>query len=192
MRRSSSAARAGTFFWRRLDRPGHDGCRLLALANGWRLSGAAVFFEGKPCHFSYEVTTDAAWRSRGARVTGYLGTRAVDLRIRAAGSGRWEVDGVQKKAVAGCIDLDLSFTPATNLIVLRRLALEVGERAEAPAAYLEFPGLRLVRLPQSYARISRSEYAYEAPTIGYAATLRVQPSGAIAHYPGLFEQMTSG
>jgi hypothetical protein len=85
----------------------------------------------------------------------------------------------------------LGFTPATNLIALRRLSLKIGQRAEAPAAYLSFPKMRLVKLSQIYRRASRTEYEYEAPTVGYAGTLQVATSGAIVHYPGLFELLTS-
>lgn len=90
------------------------------------------------------------------------------------------------------MDIDLGFTPATNLIALRRLSLKVGQRAEAPAAYLRFPQMRLVMLPQTYLRVGRTEYEYHAPTVGYAGTLRVLPSGEITQYPGLFERVTSG
>jgi len=181
------------FFWKRLDHPGHDSCRLLKLPNGWRLSGAAVFWDNdQPCHFRYEVSMDPAWRTRSAKVSGYLGKKAVDLRIRSSGTGHWQVNGIHNKRVNGCVDIDLAFTPATNLIVLRRLALKVGQRAEAPAAYLQFPQMRLVRLPQSYHRIGRTKYRYESPSAGYAGTLQVLPSGAVIQYPGLFEQVTSG
>jgi len=181
------------FFWKKLDHPGHDSCRLLKLPNGWRLSGAAVFWDNdQPCHFHYEVSADPAWRTRNARISGYLGKKAIDLRIRSFGTGHWQVNGIHKKGVVGCVDIDLGFTPATNLIVLRRLSLKVGQRAEAPAAYLQFPEMRLVRLPQSYQRISRMEYKYEAPSVGYVGTLHVLPSGAVILYPGLFEQVTSG
>jgi hypothetical protein len=181
------------FFWRKVDHPGHDSCRLFRLPNGWSLSGAAVFWdEGRPCHFHYEVSVDPLWRTRGAKVSGYLGQKAIDLSIRSASAGRWQVNGIHKKGVTGCVDVDLGFTPATNLIALRRLSLRVGQHAEAPAAYLQFPEMRLVRLPQSYLRIGRTEYKYEAPTVGYAGTLHVLPSGAVTQYPGLFEQVTSG
>ncbi|HKA40773.1 MAG TPA: putative glycolipid-binding domain-containing protein [Burkholderiales bacterium] len=181
------------FFWRKLDHPGYDSCRLLRLPNGWRLSGAAVFWdEARPCHFQYEVSVDDAWRTRGAKVSGYLGQRAIDLSIRSASAGCWQVNGSHKKGVTGCVDVDLGFTPATNLIALRRLSLRIGEHAEAPAAYLQFPEMRLVRLPQRYLRIGRTEYKYEAPTVGYAGTLHVLRSGAVTHYPGLFERVTSG
>ncbi len=174
------------FFWRKVDHPGHDSCRLFELANGWFLSGAAVFWDKRrPCHFHYEVSADAAWRARSEKVSGFLGKKAVDLRIRSAGTGPWKVNGVSKVSVRNCVDIDLGFTPATNLIALRRLSLKVGQRAEAPAAYLQFPEMRLVVLPQTYLRIGRAEY--EAPTVGYSGTLRVLPSG-----PGLFERVASG
>jgi hypothetical protein len=136
--------------------------------------------------------TDATWKTRRANVEGFLGNKAIDLNIISAGSGHWRIDGKPQKNIAGCIDVDLGFTPATNLIILRRLALKVGQRAEAPAAYLEFPKMRFVRLPQTYLRIGRTEYEYKAPTVGYYGTLLVAPSGVVTRYPGLFELVTSG
>ena len=176
------------FFWRKIDHPGDDSCRLIKVSSGWRLSGAAVFFEApRACHFQYEVVADGAFRARSATVVGYLGNKAIDIRIRSAGTGRWRVNGVLNSKVTGCIDVDLGFTPATNLLALRRLALKVGQHAEAPAAYLEFPGLRFTRLAQRYERTGRTEYAYEAPTVGYSGTLQVSSLGAVVQYPGLFE-----
>lgn len=178
---------AASFFWQKLDQPGHDSCRLFKLANGWRLCGAAVFWDaGRPCHFDYEVAVDATWKTRNAHVSGYLGNKPIQLRISSARNGGWRVGTELRENIAGCIDVDLGFTPATNLIVLRRLSLKVGESAEAPAAYLELPRMRWVKLPQSYRRISRGAYEYESPTVGYAGTLEVSPVGAVTHYPGLF------
>ena len=120
---------------------------------------------------------------------GCIGRRAVALRIRATTGGRWKINGVDQPAIRGCIDLDLGFTPATNLLPLRRLALRTGQEAQAPAAYLPFPKTELVVLPQRYKRLSRTEYDYESPAFGYRATLRVTPQGAVANYPGLFEML---
>ena len=180
------------FFWRKLDHPGHDSCRLFKLSNGWRLLGAAVFFDGgRPCHFHYEVATDTTWRTRRARITGYLGHKALDLRMSASKNG-WSLNGKQIERVAGCIDVDLGFTPATNLIAIRRLSLKVGQSAETPAAYLQFPKMRMVKLPQTYHRVGRTEYKYAAPTVGYSGKLEISTAGAIIDYPGLFERVVSG
>jgi uncharacterized protein len=175
------------FFWRKVDQPGHDSCRLIKLSRGWRVSGAAVFWEApRACHFQYDVVVDLAFRAQTATVVGYLGKKAIDIRIQSTAAGGWRINGVLDPKVAGCIDVDLGFTPATNLCALRRLALKVGQHAEAPAAYLEFPSLRFTTLPQRYERTGRSEYAYDAPTVGYSGTLQVSSSGAVIDYPGLF------
>jgi uncharacterized protein len=184
---------SAVFLWRKVDHPGHDSCRLFKLANGWRLSGAAIFWDnGKPCHLLYAIWTDKAWRTKNTKVSGYIGKRTVDIRITSALSGGWRVNGVLSARVTGCLDVDLGFTPATNLTVLRRLALKIGQRADAPAAYLQFPELRLVKLPQSYQRIGRTEYEYDAPTVGYSGKLKVSSIGAVKQYPGLFELVMSG
>jgi uncharacterized protein len=181
-----------SYLWRRLDQPGLDACCLFRLANGWRLSGSSVFREQrKNCRFSHEVTTDREWKIREARVSGCLGRRPIELRIRPGRSGQWRINDQVRKGMADCIDVDLGFTPATNQIALRRLALRIGERAEAPAAYVQFPRMNLVRLPQTYRRTGRTSYFYESPTASYSGTLQVLPSGAVRDYPDVFELLAA-
>ena len=177
-----------TILWRRIDLPGHDACILRKTENGWRLQGTALFvLDNKPCHLAYEVDCDDAWHARSSAVAGWIGRRAVGLAISARHEGRWDLDGVDQPAVAGCVDLDLNFTPATNLIAIRRLALEIGDAAEAPAAWLDFPETRLEKLAQRYERVSVDQYRYEAPSVHYAEILDVSEAGFITRYPGLWE-----
>ena len=180
------------FFWRKLDQPGHDSCRLFKMPTGWVLRGAAVFqASGRPCHLQYEIVSDTAWKTRRAKVSGFVGNRAVEVRIRSVAKRHWIANGDRQKGVEGCIDLDLGFTPATNLIAVRRLALEVGQKAEAPAAYLAFPKLRVEKLAQSYHRTGPTEFEYEAPSVGYKGKLVISKLGAVVRYPGLFEKVQS-
>jgi len=186
------SAPSAVFFWRKLNFLGHDACRLFELADGWRLSGAAVFMESKRvCQLEYDVVADGAFRTRSASVAGFVGRKAIDLRIRRGAHARWQVNGRSFPGITGCLDVDLGFTPATNLLALRRLALKVGQHAAAPAVYVAFPRMELTVLPQHYKRISRTEYWYEAPSVGYRGTLRVSPLGAVIMYPGLFELLPS-
>ena len=59
------------------------------------------------------------------------------------------LNGEVQQGVAGLVDVDLGFTPASNLLAIRRFDLGIGEATPAPAAYLTFPELRLVRLDQT-------------------------------------------
>lgn len=173
--------------WRRLDAPGHDACVISIGEEGVALRGCAVFREGRRvCRLEYEVLADPAFRTRRARVSGFAGAKPVALEVRVGRGRCWIANGVEQPQLAGCVDLDLAFTPATNLLPLRRLALRNGEEAQAPAAWLAFPAMKLKLLPQRYRRLSRDTYDYEAPTTGYRGTLRVSPAGIVQHYPELF------
>lgn len=115
------------------------------------------------------------------------GSLPINVEIRASAAGRWTLNGEEQSKVSGCLDVDLAFTPATNLLPLRRLMLKAGQEAEAPAAYLNLRQERLTVLQQTYLRLSRREYRYEAPQFDYSETLQMSDVGVVLHYPGLFE-----
>jgi hypothetical protein len=178
--------------WRRLDAPGSDACRLERSSAGWRLEGTAVFRrESDVAHLAYRVECRSDFLTQRGRVRGWIGAKPVEHVIVRTPSGVWTVNGDTVPGVEGCIDLDLGFTPATNLIPLRRLALDPGRAAEAPAAWLEASAGRLELLPQRYKRRSEATYWYEAPSVDYAALLEVAPSGFVLRYPGLWEAEAS-
>lgn len=173
--------------WRRLDRPGRDACRLFRRADGWRLDGRARWRDGRTAfRLAYGVACDDAWITRRGRVRGFIADRAVDLRIARGDDGAWSIDGTPASGLERCLDLDLGFTPATNLLPVRRCALAVGQAAEAPAAWLDVRAGTIARLPQRYERRSPRTYWYEAPTAGYTALLEVGPDGFVRQYPGLW------
>jgi len=176
------------YLWRRLDSPGHDACQFEKSETGYRLAGMAAFMEGgRVCQLKYEVLADQSFRTRSARVAGNVGSREVLLSIRSGRGGKWSVNGSEQPKLAGCIDLDLGFTPATNLLPIRRLALRIGQETKAATVYLDIPSIKLRVIPQHYKRISRDAYAYESPVHGYRATLQVSKHGAIERYPEVFE-----
>jgi hypothetical protein len=175
--------------WRRLDLPGHDAASIRISGEGTVLSGMAVFQEGAPTALGYVVHADREWRTTEARVRGWYGWESIDLRLRRDDAGTWTVNDVICPGVEGCIELDLSFTPATNLLPLRRLALAVGRSAEVRSAWLEWPGVQLTPLVQRYSRRSEYDYEYESDLPGgelFRSTLRVQPEGWVLDYAGLW------
>ncbi|AZO21554.1 MULTISPECIES: putative glycolipid-binding domain-containing protein [unclassified Mesorhizobium] len=177
-----------SILWRRLDQEGHDGCLLAKTGDGWNLKGQAVFIqEGAPCGLSYEIDCDAGWRARAARVAGFLGGDALHYQFDRLDDSGWTLNGKRQTQVADLVDLDLGFTPASNLLPIRRLGLRPGISTPAPAAYLAFPELRLERLDQTYSRLDDTRYAYAAPKFGYHQVLEVSSSGFVVDYPGLWK-----
>ena len=175
-----------SILWRRLDRPGHESCYLWSTGVDWRLAGTAlVVDEGLPCHLVYSVACDREWRTRAATVSGQIGEGHVSVELLVAPDSTWQLDGHVIEGVAGCIDVDLNFSPSTNTLPIRRLGLEIGEEAEVRAAWLRFPSFELEPLVQRYRRLSDDTYRYESGT--FSAELRVNDDGLVLSYEGFCE-----
>lgn len=175
--------------WRRLDLPGHDAASVHMDEEGAVLSGMAAFHEDDPTALAYVVHVDGEWKTTEGHVWGWRGREAIDLRLHCDSAGTWTLNDELCAEVQGCMDLDLSFTPATNLLPLRRLALHVGQSAEVRSAWVEWPDVRLTLLVQRYARRTETEYDYESDLPGgelFRSTLLVQPEGWVLDYGGLW------
>jgi hypothetical protein len=174
--------------WRRLDSPGHDACRLDQDGDGWQLEGSAVFLQDAvPVLLAYRLTCDASWVTREGLIRGWIGPRPVDYYVVRTAAGEWTLNDERAPGLAGCLDLDLGFTPATNLQQMRRVALAEGESADVPVAWLDVFAGALTLLSQRYERRGRTTYWYESPSAGYSGLLEVARNGFVRRYPGLWE-----
>lgn len=181
-----------TIFWRRLDLPGHESARLLRLAQDWRLLGAAVFwYDRQPCRLDYDLRCTPGWQTTAARVTGWVGEQTIDIKLRTDNGARWLLNGRPQPAVEGCTDLDLNFSPVTNLLPIRRLALAVGDRAAVQAAWLRFPSFDLEPLDQTYRRLTADVYRYESAGGTFTADLQVNAHGLVLEYPGVWQAISA-
>jgi uncharacterized protein len=178
-----------TILWRRVDQPGHEAARLIESAAGAVVEGTAVFTEqGEACRLDYRVTCDPAWRTVSAHINGWIGERGIAVSITADGRRRWLLDGVECPDVQDCDDVDLSFSPATNLLPIRRLQLKVGERAVVRAAWLRVPACTLEPLDQVYERTGNSTYRYESGAGAFVAALELSAVGFVTSYSGLWQE----
>jgi hypothetical protein len=182
-----------SILWRRLDQPGHEYARLCLQDAYWHLIGSAVFaHEQQPCRLEYLVVCDAAWLTLSGRVTGWVGDRPVKMEISVDSARRWRLNGAEQPDVAGCVDLDLNFSPSTNLFPIRRTELSVGQSATVRAAWLRFPSFTLEPLEQVYRRVDAETYRYESAGGRFAADLQVNAAGMVTRYPGGWQAEASG
>lgn len=176
--------------WRRLDVPGREDSRVEQSPAGWRLTGRLdVEEDGLLARLRYRIDCDPEWRTRSARIEGEVGGRSVRFALAADGAGHWTRDGQALPGLAGALDVDLGFTPATNTLPIRRLALAVGETAPVRSAWLRFPELRLEPLEQTYTREAERVYRYVAQVDGapFTARLDTDAYGRVLCYEGLWE-----
>lgn len=177
-----------SILWRGVYTRGHEACRLYQFGNEWRLEGTAVFFsDDRPCHLAYVITCDSSWNTLKGTVSGWLGNDDVNVELSVDASHQWLMNGVKQPAVSGCVDVDLNFSPATNLLPIRRLGLAVGQEAEVNAAWLRFPGFELEPLPQVYSRLDEFTYRYSSNDGKFVRHLTVNNIGFVTDYPGFWQ-----
>ena len=180
-----------SMLWRRLDLAGHDSCSLLRNDAGWSVEGAAVYqHQSGLARLAYDVQCDDQWRTQAGQVRGAIGRRAIDFAVARRGSS-WMLNDTPIPGLDHLVDLDFSFTPATNLQQLRRVAMALNQAVNVPVAWLNVDEGTLTELPQIYERRSETTLWYEAPSVGYEGLLELAPNGFVRRYPGLWEAEAS-
>ena len=171
----------------------HDGFEVLFVvedAEGVRLDGhVTVVEEGVPCAMRYSIRVDRGWTMQWAQVIARSGSDWYERQIQRTGDGELTVDGVAVPELQGLVDVDFEGSAVTNALPVNRTKLDVGEAADAPAAYVRLPDLRVVRLDQTYRRIEddgdRRRYEYEAPEFDTRCVLVYDAAGLVLDYPGI-------
>ena len=181
-----------SILWRRLDQPGHESALAILQAGSYHLNGTAVFsYDQGPCRLDYRIVCDSQWRTSSARVDGWVGNRLIEIEIAVNDSQRWQLNRQEAVEVDGCVDLDLNFSPSTNLLPIRRLNLEIGQEEEVRAAWLRFPSFKLEPLVQIYRRLNETTYRYESAGGSFIRELTVNSSGFVTKYPDFWEMEQS-
>jgi uncharacterized protein len=142
----------------------------------------------------YLIRCDPGWRTREVIVDPLDGRDS--LHLRSDGKGEWsDTSGRSMPNLNSCLDVDLSATPFTNTLPIRRRDLREGEFSEIVAVYVDVPAMRLDTSRQRYTCLERNAdgglYRYEDEGLfrGFTADLAVDADGLVLNYPGIFRRI---
>ncbi len=174
-----------SLLWQRLETPSLERFTLESREDGFVLEGTVVLeLAVQPASVLYRIVADKGWATRTVSVSLTYGDQEAGLELRVDNEQRWWQGEHERTELRGLSDVDLSVTPATNTLPLRRLKLDVGKSAEVTAAWVKFPGLALEPLPQRYTRLSERHYRYESGTAfaDFSADLTVDDEIVVVDY----------
>jgi uncharacterized protein len=158
-------------------------------SEGYLLDGTInTLLDGQPTQIVYSIDCDQDWITRRVALRQYTAQGEQRLFLTVDAALNWYSDGVLIPWAAGLTDVDLSVTPATNMLPIRKHQLQIGEKREVNCVWVQPPTLELATLPQHYTRIDARHYDYAAPTLDYTAMLTVDEDGVIIQYGDLWEQ----
>ena len=180
-----------TILWHDRNTLGAERCILSSLEGGFRLAGTALCpTDGVPLQVAYTVDVDADWHTRQVVVHVDMPHHVADLTLSTDGAGTWWSQDQALPGVAGCLDVDLSITPATNTLPIRRLRQQPGEGVDIGVAWVAFPSLTIVRSEQRYECLAVGQYRFRSGT--YTADLVVDAEGLVHDYEGAWRAIAQG
>jgi uncharacterized protein len=172
--------------WQRTDVRGLGSARL-DRGEGWELDAHEIVAGRSPYSIYYGISLTDDWRTE--HVSLGITRRAVSFGTQFEvdhESGAWWIGGRRRRALDGCVDIDIAATPATNTISIRRLALRVGQEATVRVVWVDVPSLRAVPAEQGYRRIGRDTYEFW-PVGGRTYRLTVDADDLVVDYEDFAE-----
>jgi len=136
----------------------------------------------------YRIICDSSWRVKHVEID-EIGSEA-SVRLASDGAGKWVDDrGGAMPQLEGAIDIDLSLSPFTNTLPIRRLKLEKGKSREILAVYILAPGFSIATDRQRYTCLGENRYRYDSVDSEFTRDIEVDANGLVINYPGLFRRM---
>jgi hypothetical protein len=182
-------------FWATLREPGMEHLHLTDAAG--RVVATSVVLGvadgGAAFHLAYQLRADSDWRVRACDFR-LAGAASHGLRLSSDGAGHWaDASGARLAALDGCLDIDITVTPFTNTLPMRRLALAPGESREILVAYVSVPELTVRPVRQRYTHLTQTDagatWRYEGLESGFRADLAVDADGVVRDYPGIWRRV---
>ncbi|TMD60742.1 MAG: transcriptional regulator [Chloroflexi bacterium] len=173
--------------WTPVRGPGFEHCRV----TGRVADGMVIGIRGdQPFRTRYAVEWDERWRTRSLHVD--LLDAAKSVVLLADGEGNWRTaEGRAIAALDGCIDVDLSVTPFTNTLPVRRLDLAPLASQELSVAYVDVPDLRVGISRQRYTCLVRRDdgtmHRFESGT--FRSDIVLDADGLVVEYPHGFTRV---
>ena len=176
--------------WLSADGVGLDHLHLRGRGDGIVAEGLVIGARDRvPFGLRYRIACDDRWRVREARLE--LTGHDRGLHFLADGAGRWrDGDGQTLSTLDGCVDIDISATPFTNTLPIRRLSLAAGESRDIRVLYVRVPAMSGEAVEQRYACLETGRrYRYEGLFRGFVAEIEVDADGLVLDYPGLCRRL---
>ncbi len=183
--------------WASHEEPGLEYLHLLQLPDSIVADSIILgVHEQKPFRIYYEIHCTTQWRLQAVHVN-LLNGPAQSLHLFVDDEGIWTTEGGEIiSSLQGCLDVDISATPFTNTLPIRRLALQPRSVATLSMAYIALPQMHVEATEQRYTCLdvapAGGRYLFESlqdGIVSFSAELPVDEDGLVLDYPRLFRRV---
>lgn len=144
---------------------------------------------GKPVSLTYQITLTNNWYVKELMIQSTLADKS-NIRLHSDLQGNWfDSDGNEIPTLQGCFDIDISLTPFTNSIPIKRLGEQLIQRTALEVVYIDLIAWEWRKVSQYYTKKTSEIYLYEGVFRNFKADLIVRNDGFIQQYPSLFDRL---
>lgn len=181
--------------WRDASGTGAEKSRVTFADSSCSVDGVITGPAQTPFTVDYAVSCDEEWCTRYVFIADAASGRRLEL--LASGRGHWtDGDGETLHELRGALDVDISATPFTNTLPIRRLDLVLGESADIFTAFVIVPELVVSSERQRYTRVGPRTFLFQSlgldavssatAEVEFEREITVDADGLVLDYPGLF------
>lgn len=135
----------------------------------------------------YKVTMDLFWKVLQVSVE-ILHCPDLNLQLIRGQGNSWVNElGIEFIELRGAEEIDISLTPFTNTIVMRKMTAHQQKKVKVIFINISEWSLKLV--DQQYTLIDQKTFKYENFSTNFSSIIEVDDLGLVIAYPGLFKSL---
>jgi len=174
--------------WEGLEYKSLENCTLTETDNGVAITSIITGqVNNGAIKVSYKILTDTLWATYFVEINVVSGRNEKKILLEKEGT-YWLVNNAIDHRFDGCLDIDISLTPFTNTLPIRRLVFDGQLSNRIEVIYIDIIADVIMPVRQYYTKISDSVYLYENEKSTFKAELKTDPYGLVIEYPKLFRE----
>jgi hypothetical protein len=167
-----------------------ENCRIRQTPSGFLIESVINgVVEDQPTYCAYKIRTDKNWNTLEFLIYTWLGWEEHSITMKKNLSGIWERNGREANSFSECTDIDITLTPFTNTLPIKRMSFEIGETKTITVIYIDIAKQTIEPAMQIYTRLSQNVYRFETASGDFSAEITVDEDGFVTDYPTLFNRL---
>jgi hypothetical protein len=180
------------FSWQAIAWQSEEKGTLQETFQGWEVKSAINgLYESKSFVLRYDITLNRSWETQAFHINFFMGDYHQDSHFIRS-SRQWLRDGELYPHLTGCIDIDITATPFTNTLPIRRMEYLAGIPRETEVVFVDIFEGGVIAQRQQYTRTDDHHYHFNQPANSFCADLTVDDDGLVIDYPKLFRRGEAG
>lgn len=174
--------------WEGLEYRSLENCTLTETDNGISVTSVITGqVNNQAIKILYKILTDTLWATYFVEINVILGGYKKTILLEKKGAF-WLVNNTIDHRFDDCVDIDISLTPLTNTLPIRRLVFNGQLSNRIEVIYIDIIADMIMPVRQYYTKISDSVYLYENEKSTFKAELKTDSYGLVIEYPKLFRE----